>query len=337
MDEIGYYDLNDVNVRAKQARLAKQYGIDGFLYHHYYFYEASLKGATLASPLERMLEDGEPNLPFAFHWANQDWSATWQGLGKVPNELFQPQNYPAHGSDQILEHYHFLRRFFHHPNYIRIHGAPLFMIFCTFDERVYPVLDRLKSLAIDDGFPYPGLHIPQYRIVTEHPTSLHPISLNISTRETLDQFHSDFYYPSNHKHSYRSSALPPFCLAGLKSNETRPIYLSAMTRFDNTPRRSAETANLWTRNWEEMGVVASFQRDLTNIMLYDMCCQDPSVANKGGRFVAVNAWNEWAEGMTLEPSDMFGYQFLEAVQAAKQKVSTNGCHFEKYDGITDSP
>ena len=35
--ELGYYDLRDSEVRAAQAALAREYGIEAFCYYHYWF------------------------------------------------------------------------------------------------------------------------------------------------------------------------------------------------------------------------------------------------------------------------------------------------------------
>jgi hypothetical protein len=66
--ELGYYDLRDTEPRKQQGLLAKQYGIDGFIYHHYWFYDRSHPGPNLEQPLVNMLKDGHPNIPFLLNW-----------------------------------------------------------------------------------------------------------------------------------------------------------------------------------------------------------------------------------------------------------------------------
>jgi hypothetical protein len=82
--ELGYYNLENYTIRKMQATLARQYGVDGFVYHHYWFYDESHPGPTLQAPLMRMLEDGEPNLTFCFHWVPDTWKATW--FKKIEND-----------------------------------------------------------------------------------------------------------------------------------------------------------------------------------------------------------------------------------------------------------
>lgn len=65
---LGYYDLRDVRPRREQGRLAKRYGVDGFVYHHYWFYDPTHPGPNLAAPLLNMLQDGHPDVPFLFNW-----------------------------------------------------------------------------------------------------------------------------------------------------------------------------------------------------------------------------------------------------------------------------
>lgn len=34
------------------------------------------------------------------------------------------------------------------------------------------------------------------------------------------------------------------------------------------------------------------------------------------RYITINAWNEWGEGPVLEPSNLYGREFLQAIREA---------------------
>jgi len=61
--ELGYYNYSDTEPRRKQGELANQYGIDGLIFHHYWFYDEAHPGPNLHEPVINMLKDGYPDVP----------------------------------------------------------------------------------------------------------------------------------------------------------------------------------------------------------------------------------------------------------------------------------
>ena len=324
-ESLGYYDLLKFDIRQKQRILAQHYGVDGFIYHHYWFHHKG-GGPTLSGVLERMLKDGEPNITFALNWAMDSWQGTWHGRGKL-GELLYEQVCPPVQDSRISDHYQYLKQFFNHPNYIKINGAPLFFVLRSFPNKCHGVLQKLRELARNDGFPAPGLYI----VGGSNPMSTHEIYTSQLTPAYDTRYEADYFYPyasfPNHQ-----AKIPQKCMSGeTRSPNDRLQYLSTMVHFDHTPRRDFENSTIWDRSFNKLGPVKSFELDLVTTMLYDRCCQNEHVRAKGGKFVVVNAWNEWAEGMCLEPSNAYGYQFLEAVKAAKNVVRTVKCQWPIYN------
>ena len=67
--DLGFYDLRLPETREAQAELAKQFGVYGFCYYHYWFSGRRI----LERPLDEVLASGKPDFPFCICWANETW------------------------------------------------------------------------------------------------------------------------------------------------------------------------------------------------------------------------------------------------------------------------
>src|SRR6185436_2165073 len=90
--ELGFYDLRLPEVREAQAAMAREHGIAGFCYYHYWFDGHRL----LERPFEEVLRSKQPNFPFCLCWANENWSRRWDGS---EHEILMAQRH-SHEGDQ---------------------------------------------------------------------------------------------------------------------------------------------------------------------------------------------------------------------------------------------
>jgi len=142
--DLGYYNILDQYTRQKQAFIASKYGIEAFCYQHFWGNGHSL----LADGLEKIIEEGVPNMPFTLCWMNGD------GMPYVNSEI----NYDS-GSDDKEEHYAYLSKFFKHPLYIHQNNCPVFYVqhVDEHNKKLHEKLLYFQECAIKDGFS--GLNI----------------------------------------------------------------------------------------------------------------------------------------------------------------------------------
>lgn len=313
--ELGYYDLRVPEVRERQAELAKEYGLSGFIYYHYWFGEEKKLLERIA---EEVLESGKPDIPFCFCWANETWSGIWHGLD---NKVLAEQCYP--GQEDIRKHMEYLLPFFKDYRYIKIDGMPLFMIYEPLkipNSKEY--LDFYRELAKAAGFKdlyivasskgaddikYGALgydakvsnafHVSfdeQKRIWNDKPAIGERFK-----RKMITTFSNKNY----HRGPAKLSADKVFDNVVLKDTDVE-TYPMVLPNWDNTPRSGTRGIVIEDTN------ANLFQREVKKAVDF--------LNNKSDykeKILVVKSWNEWAEGNILEPDSRNGYSYLEVLKS----------------------
>ena len=153
-DDIGYFNLNDYEHRKYMRVLAQQFNIYGFCYYHYWFKNKKV----MYEPLELMLKDGEPNVPYFFCWANEQWTKRWDGGN---NEILISQDYSD--IEGNIEHFYYLLDFFKTENYIKQNNKPIFIFYRIEEENIDEINNIIilwNKLAIENGFD--GIHFMKF-------------------------------------------------------------------------------------------------------------------------------------------------------------------------------
>jgi lipopolysaccharide biosynthesis protein len=88
--DLGFYDLRVAETRQEQVDLAKQYGIYGFCYYHYWFNGRRV----LERPFQEVFESGKPDFPFMLCWANENWTRRWD---RKDHQVLLKQDYSESG------------------------------------------------------------------------------------------------------------------------------------------------------------------------------------------------------------------------------------------------
>lgn len=304
--DLGFYDLRLPEVREAQARMAKEHGIHGFCYYHYWFNGKRL----LNRPFDEVLASGKPDFPFCLCWANENWTRRWDGKEA---EVLIKQDY-NHEDDR--RHSEWLVKAFQDPRYIRVEGRPLFLIYrasllpdsrrtcdiireeCQCRAGVRPFICKVESFGSERGDPAEcgfdaavefqpdwNRRGPQIRSLHRHKW----LGDLLGTNKVLKD---------SRLFSYEELAK----LARVKPDPSYLRFPCVTPGWDNSARRKSGAAVFIDsqpeeyRLWLSSAVERVQSRDAEHRLLF------------------INAWNEWAEGNHLEPCQRWGRAFLEATR-----------------------
>jgi lipopolysaccharide biosynthesis protein len=288
--ELGFYDLRVPEVRERQAELAKEAGIEGFCYWHYWF---GTGRRILDRVFNEVVEGGSPDFPFCLAWANQSWSGIWHG---EENRILMEQTYG--GEDDYTSHFYELLPAFKDKRYIRVNNRILFLVYNPMslpDPLLFTSLWRelAKKEGLNDFYFIAMDGYTDCRKYGMDGTTFHePNSHHAIVEKRIDRFlkknidpkrveYSDFVEVTHNKK--------------LASNEF-PIVVP---NWDNTPR-SGKRGLVFKNSTPDL-----YGKHLLKAL---SLLKDH---NHEQKFVFIKSWNEWAEGNVLEPSVFWGRSYID--------------------------
>ena len=327
--DLGFYDLRVPEVREQQAQMAREAGIEGFCYWHYWF---SHDKKLLERPFQEVLQSGKPDFPFCLGWANHNWTnKSWDVGTRKQKEMTLMEM--VYNEDEYRKHFYDVLSAFKDSRYISVDEKPLFLIWSPNDiPSAHTFIQLWQQLAHENGLK--GIHFVgiQQNIVN---TDIHikdlllkriPNQASMLYKRVLDQGfdavnsrgynRADLCCRTLWDILFRTLAIRLFKYFPIskcnqrkinrklytKEDTLENIYPTIMPNWDRSPR-SGKKARIYTNSTPE---IFAEQVEIALDLVKD---KQPE-----HQIIFLMSWNEWAEGNYMEPDLKFGHGFLDALR-----------------------
>jgi hypothetical protein len=311
----GYQNEADPEVMHHQIEEAVRHGVNVFIYDWYWYDNRPF--------LENCLNDGflkadnREKMQFYLMWANHDANNYWNidlsddyGNTVIWNGSVGFEGF-ATVVDRVIEKY------FSQPNYYTIDGCPVFMVYDVKHlisglggiEKTQEAIAYFREKTKQAGFP--DLHL-QFTIWRERTLNLSGFDANMtgSTKDVVALLgadsvtHYQFVHFANIDRDYDE------ILDDVQKEWERidgeysvPYFPHISCGWDNNPRFRKFREGIVKNNTPE-----SIKKGMQMAKEYVDSHPD-SVP-----LITVNSWNEWTETSYLEPDNLYGYGYLEAIR-----------------------
>ena len=347
--DIGYFNLKDYEHRKYMRILADKYNIYGFCYYHYWFKDTKV----MYEPTELMLIDNEPNKPFLFCWANEQWTKRWDGGN---NEVLLEQDYSNNKGN--IDHFNYLLQFFKHKNYIKKFNKPIFIFYRIEEKDIDSIRNIIKlwnKMSIKEGFN--GIHFMKFlgpfnnNIVLEeidgyiefapgYACQKHYTDICIEDdNKIFKEYDEDLYLKKNS--DIKQLVIDNKIFTGYEhymsiSENERNIRTSKFFVYDgielynkiiNLEKIHTEQHRGICVNWnntprrnytnEEYDKYPHYYKNINPNIFGDffkkILNKINNDKNNDNDFLFISAWNEWNEQAILEPNNEDGYDYLQEI------------------------
>ena len=309
----GYVNEADPYVMEMEINAAVEHGVNVFIYDWYWYDNRPF--------LENCLNDGflkaknRDLMQFYLMWANHDATTCWDKRtfddceevvwsGKVNRQQFETVCH------RIID------RYFTQPNYYKIDGCPVFMIYELQNlmnglggiEATREAIEWFRGEVRKAGFP--DLHLQHtkwgngaFNVSGVDHAEFRPSSEVIEAVGFDSMTSYQFVHITDMNRDYRE------VLVDVKKNLVEmddynvTYYPHVSVGWDNNPRHRRLAYPIVRNNTPE-----AFKEALL------MAKEYVDTHSLAAPLITVNSWNEWTETSYLQPDDRYGYGYLNAIK-----------------------
>lgn len=327
--DLGFYDLRLPETREQQAQLAKEAGIEGFCYYHYWMGNGKM---LLQRPFKEVLDSGKPDFPFCLGWANHEWTTrTWQKNGKTT--MIASMEYP--GDEDYIAHFYYVLPAFKDKRYITVEDKPLFCIYDPYNFKdVSRFIELWRKLAKENGLQgvyFTAMISNTTTVKRREDGSIERVMPNLaSSKEVFEDILKLGFDGINSYGKSRGemlcqgkylriikkliheklSFLPPMTLNYPKvvkhffapEDKWNNVFPTVIPNWDRTPR-AGKAEGIYVNSTPE-----NFKKHLEDALELIKDKDDEH------RIIFMKSWNEWGEGNYVEPDIKYGHAYLNAIK-----------------------
>ncbi len=334
--DLGFYDLRLPETREQQARLAREAGIEGFCYYHYWFGGGK---QLLERPFNEVVASGKPDFPFCICWANHTWSnKTWRRTSALQRDgLMVEQTYP--GREDDTAHFLSLLDAFRDRRYMTVDGKLLFTIYDPLGfPHVGDFIELWQRLAAEHGLPgfyFVGMTPSTLSFKITPDGKRQPAMPNLrSSAEIYNHVLSLGFDAVNSFGKRRGEMLYEGKVKNIAKAVMRRMGLPAGSQcydYERTVANFFAPEDAWENvfptilpQWDRSPRVASADGVYVNVTPEKFgrhirrAMDIVSRKEDEHRIIYLKSWNEWGEGNYVEPDEEFGHGLLDALRDAQK-------------------
>jgi len=293
LQKITDYNLNNKNIIQKQIDIMCDYNISGLAIYYYWFSLNTITGKNqiMENVINHFFDDSinMKNRKIFFIWANEPWSHN-AAFG-VSNDKIETDYSKIGTFDEIMNN---LLLYFKHDNYLKIDNKPVLSIHHPWyiGENNGTCFDIFNKKCIEND--YNGIHF------------------------IVNAINGPYNYINNyHNFNYKRSK------SSVHSKKQNQIFLDYKNYIDNDITENIDGIHTLAFDFDNSArLLKPYKLSASTICInnteFNKILFMQKIVNKYNKsknnnvenILLVNSWNEWGEKMHMEPSNEYGYYYL---------------------------